>query len=342
MVKRTRRSPLARAVQRAVGAMTRATVRAGSKTVNEAMKAAAAQHRPPPGPGDWISGLAAGPGGTRRYFLFRPPGVSPAERLPLMVMLHGCGQTAAGFARSTRMNRIATRERFLVLYPEQDRRVNPQGCWSWFGTATHHAHAEAASLMAAIDQACLLYPVDPKAIAVAGISAGASMGALLATLHPERFEAVVMHSGIPPGTAHSPASALAAMHGRRSPSAPVAAAAWPPLLVIHGSADRVVAPVNGRAAAQLWAVAVGARECAPRVTRRGKRYAARVTEFRRGARLAVSLLEIDGLGHAWSGGAAKQPFSDPQGPDASRLAWTFFARQLRARPAAARASAPPV
>lgn len=341
MVKRTRRSPLARAVQRAVGAMTRATVRAGSKTVNEAMKAAAAQHRPPPGPGDWISGLAAGPGGTRRYFLFRPPGVSPAERLPLMVMLHGCGQTAAGFARSTRMNRIATRERFLVLYPEQDRRVNPQGCWSWFGTGSRQAHAEAATLMAAIDQACLLYPVDPEAIAVAGISAGASMGALLATLHPERFKAVVMHSGVPPGTAHSSASALSAMRGRRSPSAAVVSEAWPPLLVIHGSADHIVAPINGQAAAQLWAAAVGAREGAPRITQRGKRHAAKVTDFRRGGRVAVSLHEIDGLGHAWSGGEARQPFSDPRGPDASRLAWAFVARQLRARPAA-RSSAPPV
>jgi poly(3-hydroxybutyrate) depolymerase len=183
--------------------------------------------------------------------------------------------------------------------------------------------------------------VDPEAIAVAGISAGASMGVLLATLHPERFKAVVMHSGVPPGTAHSSASALSAMRGRRSPSAPAVAEDWPPLLVIHGSADRIVAPVNGQAAAQLWAAAVGAREGAPRVTRRGKRHAAKVTDFRRGARIAVSLHEIDRLGHAWSGGAAKQAFSDPQGPDASRLAWAFFARQLRARPAA-RASAPTV
>jgi len=35
------------------------------------------------------------------------------------------------------------------------------------------------------------------------------------------------------------------------------------------------------------------------------------------------------LGHAWSGGAAKQPFSDALGPDASRMAWAFAARQFR-------------
>ena len=36
-------------------------------------------------------------------------------------MLHGCGQDAKGFAASTRMNRVAARERFMVLYLEQDR-----------------------------------------------------------------------------------------------------------------------------------------------------------------------------------------------------------------------------
>ena len=34
---------------------------------------------------------------------------------------------------------------------------------------------------------------------------------------------------------------------------------------------------------------------------------------------------IQGMGHAWPGGAPDRPFSDPQGPDASRLIWDFFA-----------------
>ena len=66
--------------------------------------------------------------GARRFRLYRPPGVKVGERLPLMVMLHGCGQDAYSFASSTRMNRIVMRERFLVLYPEQDRLANGQGC----------------------------------------------------------------------------------------------------------------------------------------------------------------------------------------------------------------------
>jgi poly(3-hydroxybutyrate) depolymerase len=46
---------------------------------------------------------------------------------------------------------------------------------------------------------------------------------------------------------------------------------------------------------------------------------------------------VAGLGHAWSGGAAGQPYSDPKGPDAARMVWAFALRQFgAAAPAAPR------
>ena len=156
--------------------------------------------------------------------------------------------------------------------------ANAQGCWNWFDTGTGRAFGEAALIMKAIDQVCLLHPADRKRVAIAGLSAGASMAALLVTRHPTRFKAVVMHSGIPPGTAaHSALSAVGAMHGRRA-TLPLAAtpvtmdACWPPLLVIHGDADAVVSPHNARAAVQVWSRdAAGARAGTPRAVQRGKR-----------------------------------------------------------------------
>jgi poly(3-hydroxybutyrate) depolymerase len=79
------------------------------------------------------------------------------------------------------MNRVAVRERFLVLYPEQDRTANAQGCWNWYGTRTGRADREAASIDAAITQICLTQPMDAERIVVARLSAGASMATLLAT-----------------------------------------------------------------------------------------------------------------------------------------------------------------
>jgi poly(hydroxyalkanoate) depolymerase family esterase len=287
-----------------------------------------------PAAGHWAPGLAVGPSGARRYRLFRPDGIASGERVPLLVMLHGCGQDAARFAASTRMNRIALRERFLVLYPEQERLANAQGCWNWFDTASGRAQGEVALIMAAIDQVCLLYPVDRARVAVAGLSAGASMAALLATRHPERFRAVVMHSGVPPGAAHSSLSALGAMRGRRTAaSLPVAASAsapdLPPLLVIHGSRDAVVAVRNGHAAAQQWADAAGATAGVVREIRRGKRHPMKVTDFKRYGHAVATLVDVAQLGHAWSGGVASEAYGDAQGPDASRMVWAFAAKQFR-------------
>ena len=168
------------------------------------------------------------------------------------------------------MNLLAARERFLVLYPEQDRLAHPQGCWNWYDRRSGKADAEAATLMAAVDQACVLYPVDRERVAVAGLSAGASMAALLATRYPVRFKAVAMHSGVAPGAATSPATALGAMRGRHVPPMPAtavgkamgAAAVFttlPPLLVLHGDADVVVSASNAGSTAAVWATATGAK-----------------------------------------------------------------------------------
>ena len=351
MARRIRKTPGTRWLQRSFDTLARSTLRAGTQAVKQALRASPLLPKPKrrpraPAPSpQWTTGIAVGPGGSRHYRLYRPPGVRRDERRPLLVMLHGCGQDAAGFAASTRMNRIAARERFLVLYPEQDRLANAHGCWNWFETRSGRAQAEAGVIEAAIDRVVRSQPVDPQRIAIAGLSAGAGMAALLAARRPQRFRAVAMHSGIGPGVAHSSASALSAMHGRRTATAPAMAqlqtppgtsastarlpasrARLPALLVIHGSADRVVAPGNGVEAVQRWAARAGARATATRTVQRGARHAAEITDHRAGGRVVATLCEVQGLGHAWSGGAAGHSYSDPRGPDASRMIWAFAAR----------------
>ena len=338
MKKRIRTSGWAKSLKRSFVAMTRIATASVTRMHTKALRPLVTKRTPPPpGAGAWIPGIVMGATGTRRFRLYRPPRVRKGERLPLIVMLHGCGQDANSFATSTRMNRIAMREHFLVLYPEQDRLANGQGCWNWFDTRTGRAYGEAALIMKAIDQVCLLHPVDKARVAIAGLSAGASMAVLLVTRYPGRFKAVVMHSGVPPGTAHSTLSALGAMHGHRS-TMPLAAtpstmeANWPPLLVIHGDADAVVSPQNGQAAVQVWARAAGARASQARNVQRGKRYPMSVTDFKRKGSTVATLVAVGRLAHAWSGGAASKPFSDGQGPDASRMAWAFAAKQFRSEP----------
>lgn len=339
-------APLTRAYRRSLNALTKAALGSGKRIAGRvqkaAVQAAVRQLKPPPGRGDWFAGAVLGPAGARGYHLYRPPGLRPApgQRLPLMVMLHGCGQTGRDFAISTRMNRIADREGFLVLYPEQDRIANAQGCWNWYERRSGKADAEAATLLAAIDQVLLLYAADRERVLLAGLSAGASMAALLATRYPARFRAVAMHSGVAPGAAKSPATVLGAMRGQHVPPMPATAvgkalgaaavfATLPPLIVLHGDADHVVAASNGLNSASVWALATGARCGATRLQQRGKRRPVRITDYKRGGRTMVRLCEIEGLGHGWSGGSASVPFSDAAGPDASKLIWSFAQAQLR-------------
>ena len=337
-----------RAAQRNAKTLTRATLRNGKKVADQVQRAVAQQYQPPPGAGDWLSGTAVGPAGVRRYHLFRPTGLAlkPGEKLPLLVMLHGCSQHGRDFAASTRMNPLAARQRCLVLYPEQDRMAHAQGCWNWFDMRSGKALAEAATLMAMLDQVILMHAADRQRVAVAGLSAGASMAALLASRYPSRFQAVAMHSGVSPGVAHSSATALRAMRGQQGVALAAQAVGTlqsasdkglklPPLLVIHGEADAIVAASNARTSAAIWALATGAAPGAERRLQRGKRYAMRVTDYRRGGKIRVSLCQIEGLGHAWSGGPAKLPFSDAAGPDATRLVWNFVARAFKQAQAAA-------
>lgn len=335
----------ARATTRPVRAKAASKLRAAPRkaAISKAPSTARTQRpagKPVPARGEWMSGIAPGPAGARRFHAYVPAGLAlrSGEKVPLLVMLHGCGQTGRDMAAVSRMNRLAARHRFVVLYPEQERMANAHGCWNWFERRSGRAEAEAATLLAAVDKVARRLPVDLTRVAVAGLSAGASMAVLMAALYPRRFCAVAMHSGVAPGTAESAATALAAMHGRREahlptsePAAPQVAmtqGALPPLLIVHGDADGVVSVRNAAATALLWAGALGARAGAIRTLQRGQRYPMRATEFKTRGRTMVALREVVGLAHAWSGGAAQLPYSDPAGPDASALVWAFVSRQF--------------
>ena len=86
-------------------------------------------------------------GRTRQYLLRLPPGKPAAGGWPLVVVFHGGGGNAFNAERTTGFTELGQKQGFAVLYPEQDRLSNPQGCWNWFDARSGRAAAEAATVL---------------------------------------------------------------------------------------------------------------------------------------------------------------------------------------------------
>jgi poly(hydroxyalkanoate) depolymerase family esterase len=290
-------------------------------------------------------------GETRRALVHPPAGVEPHTAVPLVCMLHGCTQDAASFAAATLMNEAADRHGFVVVYPQQERGDNPQACWNWF-LPQHQARGggEPASIAAIVRElmgTASPWTIDPARVFVAGLSAGGAMAAIMAATYPDLFSAVAVHSGLAYRSATDVRAALAAMaHGSKDPVAQGRAARAAmgdraralPSIVVHGTADVRVAAVNARQVLQqsMAANRLAAPERSdldldrPTSTSRGRvdgGHAFTRSQWTDGRGVVMhELIAVDGLGHAWSGGARGGSYTDPRGPDATEAIWRFFAQ----------------
>ena len=303
--------------------------------------------------GFWVRGSHSDPRGTlflvpflqpkRDYQLYLPANYKRANETPLVVMLHGCKQDPLTFAEGTRMNQLADRFGFLVLYPEQRRFANSWYCWNWFDSSVQHGGGEAALIAGMVRQISADYAIDAQRIYVAGLSAGAAMTSILASCYGKLFAACAVHSGFMFRAADS-LSEVTDVSKRGSRLAPEEAArqagqqkdfAFVPTIVIHGSKDEVVDVVNaGQVVEQFVAMAKHDDEAEFSVASQqvipsdGYRYD--IEDYARGGRVLVRKVVVEDMGHAWSGGNPKHPYNDPKGPDASRMIWEFFSGYRRA------------
>jgi poly(hydroxyalkanoate) depolymerase family esterase len=285
--------------------------------------------------------------GKLAYKLYIPTH-APRSPMPMVVMLHGCTQSAADFAAGTRMNRLAEEHGFLVVYPEQAAHANVSKCWNWFQSRDQVRDSGEPALIAGIVRdLARQHDVDPRRIFVAGLSAGAAMAVIMGQTYPELFAAVGVHSGLPYGSAHDIASALAAMKGDRSGGArrmPGAAASGRrkvakavPTIVFHGDRDHTVQHANAaeivRQAAEAHRAAAGEpalRASTQRATAPGGRSYSRTVHADATGQPRLESWTLHGAGHAWSGGDASGSYTDASGPDASAEMVRFFLAQPRA------------
>lgn len=303
----------------------------------------AAAPLPPAGQGSWLNLVHKTPPsrtellGRLSYSLYRPAGRLVAG-LPLVIMLHGCRQTAYEMALGTRMNHLADDKGFVVAYPQQTKRVQAMRCWRWFQPDPGHGLAEADAIAELAHALVVRHRLDATRVYIAGLSAGAGMAALTVLRHPALFAAAALHSGAIVGGAHNAASGMNVMRRAGSgepvellrPFLPVAEA-FPgvPAMILHGRRDRVVSARNAEQLARQFSAVNGAVAVKETVLGLGTHREYDRQDFLKGGRPVVRLCLLREVGHAWSGGDARLKFNSEKGPRASLLIWAFFSMHRR-------------
>jgi poly(hydroxyalkanoate) depolymerase family esterase len=268
-------------------------------------------------------------GMSHPYRVYVPSGAqTDGQALPLVVLLHGCTQTATDFALGTAMNQLAEETRCVVLYPEQLQRANSSRCWNWFEPHNQKRGSGEPGMIAALTrQVMATRNIDASRVYITGLSAGGAMAAVVAGLYPDIFAAVGVHSGLPCGAAHDIPSAFSAMRS----GAPVKGTPGRalPTIVFHGTADKTVHPDNGENIANAAVKAVTASGITLAKTENQEDGAgartARLTRYTAPDGTPwIEHWEVASGPHGWSGGDTAGSYTDPTGPSASAAMLEFF------------------
>lgn len=211
-----------------------------------------------------VTGFGSNPGALE-MFEHAPAGLAPNK--PVVVVLHGCTESAAS-AAATGWNDLADQLGFLVVYPQQTTANNPVRCFNWAGEYGNpenlqRGKGENLSIKQMVDKAVADHGSDPKRVFVVGFSAGGGTAAIMAATYPDVFAGAAIIAGIPfnctttysevnscmkPGKDKTPQEwgdkVRAAQSGFTGP--------WPRVSVWQGDADTIVGTMNRTELVEQW------------------------------------------------------------------------------------------
>ena len=275
----------------------------------------------------FLSGTFSNAAGSRHYKLFVPASYS-GQRVPLVVMLHGCTQSPDDFAAGTEMNQYAEQSPCLVLYPEQSSSANSSKCWNWFKAMDQQRSQGEPSIIADMTREIIgSYAIDPSQVYVAGLSAGGAMAAIMGSTYPDLYAAVGIHSGLPYAAANDLPSAMQAMRdGMNEAKSARAQPGIRPIIVFHGDRDTTVHPRNGEQLIAQHAPKDVSTSVVTGSEPGGLHYTRTIHQDDDGQPVAEQWL-VHGAGHAWSGGSRNGSYTEQRGPQATKEMMRFFTTQ---------------
>lgn len=207
-----------------------------------------------------VTGFGSNPG---NLLMFRHVPASMPANAPLVVVLHGCTQQAAGMENSG-WTAAANLYKFYAVYPQQQSANNGASCFNWFEPADiARGQGEALSIKQMVDTMKAAYSIDPARVYVSGFSAGAYMVPALLAGYPDVFSAGAIMEGGPTRCASTSNEGFTCM----SPGVDKTPAVWgdlarnafpgytgarPRVSIWHGTSDFTVRPMNMTEAMEQW------------------------------------------------------------------------------------------
>jgi len=207
-----------------------------------------------------VTGFGSNPGALRMFTHVPAKFASPRS---LVVVLHGCTQSAVSYDIGAGWSTLADRHGFALLLPEQTAANNPKTCFNWFQPGdTARDRGEALSIRQMIERMIVDHGIDRGRVFITGLSAGGGMTSAMLAVYPDVFAAGAIIAGLPYRTAGNVQQAFESMfQGRvRSPQE------WgdevrlgskhrgpcPRVSVWHGDLDATEKPINADNIVQQW------------------------------------------------------------------------------------------
>ena len=261
--------------------------------------------------------------------------------MPLVVMLHGDGQTAEQFELLTNMNDVADSKGFMVLYLSADS-ASQLTSWEWYNTSVQAGSGDTAYIVNAINTINSSYSIDDNKIYAVGFGAGAAMANIVASTNPKLIKAIAVVSG----TQYAAASDIngsfnakvsgGAATGQAIVDAMGANGDVTPVIVIHGASDETFGFVNADLTISQWAdandmldnaTADNSVTATPSATENFSTYSKYLYNNANGVTVMEKYV-VNNMGYAWSGGNVAGDYTYTSGPNASELIYDFFTKTV--------------
>ena len=268
----------------------------------------------------WASDTTNG-GALTGYYYWPATAPALAGKRALVLVLHGCAQTAANDVIDSTADKgynwkaAADQYGAVILAPNATGNLYGAHCWDWAATNRSRSYGHNAVLLDLINRFVSnpQYAIDPKQVYVTGLSSGGSKTMVMGCVAPDIFAGVGINAGPAPTVSSSQISSVPS--GTTSTSVANSCSAWAGAnasqfqtqvaTVIWGTNDYVVGqaygPLNAAAMRQVYGGTYTKGSTATVPTG-----GSNVPYTDANGKLRTSEIVVTGMAHAWPAGTGGQ------------------------------------